>query len=246
MNDILYSFPKIRDPLPPAFAAVYAQHYKENRDGSSSASGLAQTMERWMHRRVAADVLSGAAKSTLEIGAGTLNHLDFEIASTPYDIVEPFRFLYETSYGFARVRNVYEDIADIPVETKYERILSIATFEHICNLPEVVARCGLLLAQGGQLRIGIPSEGTVLWYLGWKLTTGLEFKLKHNLDYGVLMKYEHVNTAKEIEAVLRHFFVNIERRVFGVSTSLSFYQFYSCSMPHADRCARYLSQPFQQ
>jgi hypothetical protein len=230
------SFPKRRAPLPPEFAAIYSKYYKENRSGKSKASGLAQIMESWMHKKVAQDVRPGTRKATLEIGAGTLNHLPYERESTPYDIVEPFEFLFEASPNLNRVRTIYRDIAEISRSARYKRIISIATFEHICNLPEVIAQSALLLSDGGQLRAAIPSEGTILWRLGWKLTTGLEFRLKHHLDYEVLMKYEHVNTAREIEDMLRYFFARVEARTFGLARSLSFYQFFACSQPLLRKC----------
>lgn len=238
---ILSNFPKKRSPLPPEFQAIYANQYKENREGGSKASGLAQKMESWMHRKVAEDVQSGKQKSTLEIGAGTLNHLRYEKQSAPYDIVEPFNLLYESSPQLNRIRKIYEDISEIPETTKYERVISIATFEHICDLPKVVAQSGLLLADGGRLRAAIPSEGTILWYLGYTFTTGVEFKRRYNLDYEVLMKHEHVNTAKEIETVLRHFFSDVKGVVFGIAKSLSFYQFYDCSNLRVENCRNYLN-----
>ncbi len=241
MEGILNSFPKERLPLPPEFQAIYAEQYKENRDGRSNAAGLAQKMESWMHRRVAADTLSGQEQSTLEIGAGTLNHLQYEINSRPYDIVEPFHYLYDSSPLTEKLRNVYDDVAEISKDTHYDRIISIAAFEHICTLPEVVAKCGLLLTSGGNLRVAIPSEGTILWRLGYTFTTGLEFRRRYNLDYSVLMKHEHVNTATEIELVLNHFFEYIESKVFGVAKALSFYQFYVCRKPLVDRCKDYLA-----
>ncbi|CAN5357220.1 hypothetical protein BH10ACI3_BH10ACI3_05050 [soil metagenome] len=236
------NFPKVRPELPPAFQAIYAAQYKENRDGGSKAAGLAQKMESWMHRKVAADLAQGGERSTLEIGAGTLNQLQYEATSSPYDIIEPFHSLFESSPFRDRIRNVYDDISDVPVDTKYDRITSIAAFEHICNLPEVIARGGLLLADGGQLRCGIPSEGTIMWKLGYTLTTGLEFKRKHGLDYEILMKHEHVNTAKEIEEVLRYFFSKVSGSVFGVAKAVSFYQFYACRSPNRERCSAYLDQ----
>lgn len=235
------NFPKTRSVLPPEFQAIYADQYKENRDGGSKASGLAQKLESWMHRNVAADVASPPEKSTLEIGAGTLNQLQYEKYSKPYDIVEPFHSLFESSPFIDRVRNVYDDISEIPADTKYDRIISIAAFEHICNLPEVIARSGLLLTDGGQLRCGIPSEGTIMWRLGYTFSTGLEFKRKYNLDYEVLMRHEHVNTAREIEEVLRYFFAAVEVKVFGIAKAISFYQFYACKQPRLAAASRYLS-----
>lgn len=240
-HKVLSNFPKKRAPLPPEFQAIYANHYKENRDGASKATSIAQKMESWMHRKVAEDVKFGGQKSTLEIGAGTLNHLPYEKQSAPYDVVEPFRLLYEASPQLNRIGKIYEDISEIPETNKYERIISIATFEHVCDLPNVVARSGLLLADGGRLRVAIPSEGTILWYLGYTLTTGVEFKRRYNLDYEVLMKHEHVNTAKEIEAVLRHFFSDVQGSVFGVAKALSFYQFYDCSNLRIENCRNYLN-----
>ena len=133
--------------MPPEYAAIYLQHYRNSREGKSQILGLAQRMERWMHRKVAAD--AGSSKATLEIGAGNLNELPYEPQSHPYDIIEPFRELFESSPHLARVRNVYADIAEVPSENRYDRITSIAVLEHVENLPELVARSALLLNEGG-------------------------------------------------------------------------------------------------
>jgi hypothetical protein len=233
-------FPKTRPPLPKRIEEIYSDQYKSNRNGETSAASLAQKVESWMHRKIAADVAGRpSTKSTLEIGAGTLNQLPYEPEGSLYDIIEPFRGLYADSPMLARVRNVYADIADIPDSQRYDRITSVATFEHVLDLPALVARTGLLLAPEGVLRAAIPSEGTLLWTLGWKLTTGLEFRLKHGLDYGLLMKHEHVNTAREIEEVLNFFFEQVECSCFGVARSLSLYQFFVCAKPRIERCREY-------
>jgi len=235
------NFPKIRPPLPREIEEIYSSHYKSNREGETTASSLAQKMESWLHRQVAHDVtdLKDTEKVTLELGAGTLNQLQYEPKSHSYDIVEPFTDLYKNSPILKRLRNIYSDISEVPSSFHYDRITSVATLEHVCNLPEVIARSGLLLAQNGVLRASIPSEGTWLWTLAWKLTTGLEFKFRHGLDYGLLMKHEHVNTAKEIEEVLRYFFNDVECKVFGVAKSISLYQYYECHNPIIDRCRKF-------
>ena len=230
-------FPKQRPPLPERYAAIYASHYKLNRQGLTPATSLSGRMERWLHRKVAEDLQGETrTRSTLEIGAGTLNQLALEPAVGPYDIVEPFTELFERSPLLQRVRSVYADIRAVPAERRYDRITSVATFEHLCDLPTVVARAALLLAPAGALRVAIPSEGTPLWRLGWRLTTGLEYRLKYGLDYGVLMRYEHVNTAAEIEEVIRYFFRTVACRVFGLARKLSFYQFYVARDPDLARC----------
>lgn len=239
--NVFSQFPKIRPKLPKDIAAIYSAHYKSNRKGQTAASSLSQKMESWLHKQVAKDLIDHSkSKTTLEIGAGTLNQLRYEPVVGPYDIVEPFGELYKDSDSLRRIRNIYSDIDEIPDSYKYDRITSVATFEHICNLPEVIAKCGLLLSVGGALRISIPSEGTLLWELGWKLTTGLEFRIKHGLDYGLLMRHEHVNTANEIEEILNYFFVNVEPRYYGISRSFSLYQFYSCSSPRIEKCCEFI------
>ncbi len=243
VTGILARFPKTRLALPAEYQRIYEQLYRDNREGRTTASSVAQWMEGWMHRRVAADVRSpGAGPSTLEIGAGTLNHLPYEPGTSPYDIVEPFTALFRGSPHLGRVRSVYDDVAAIPEGTAFCRIISIAAFEHVCNLPEVVARAGLLLCDGGHLRVAIPSEGHFLWTAGWKLTTGLEFRLRRHLDYGVLLRHEHVNTADEIGAVLRIFFRTVQRCLFGLSRELSLYQFLDCWAPNTATCNEYLSR----
>src|SRR3569832_887239 len=200
-------FPKIRPTLPPEYQKIYLQHIQENRHGQSPASRMSTALEGWMHRKIANDARESL--STLEIGAGTLNHLRYESNEAAYDIVEPAHYLFADSPYLNRVRNIYDDIKEVPHDTRYDRIISIATFEHICNLPEVVAGSGLLLKPNGQLRAAIPAEGGPLWKLGWMLTTGWEFKRRYNLDYELIMRAEHVYNWIEVADVLNYFFQRV-------------------------------------
>lgn len=229
-NTVLSRYPKIRSPLPDAYQKIYEEHYANNRNGQTTASFFSSKLEGWMHRKVAKDVCNAPPKNliTLEIGAGTLNQLNWEPTEV-YDIVEPFQALYLSSENLNRVRNIYADISEIEESSIYDRITAIASFEHICNLPEVVEHCKSLLRPNGCLRIAIPNEGRFLWKFGYTMTTGLEFKHKYGLDYSTLMNYEHVNTADEIEAVLAHFFPHIKLSLLGVGKDLSFYRYYECT-----------------
>src|SRR4051794_32351681 len=114
-------FPKIRPALPPAYQKIYLQHIQENRHGQSPASRLSTALESWMHRRVAKN--ARGVLSTLEIGAGTLNHLRYESNEAAYDIVEPAHFQFENSPYLSRVRNVYNDMVEVPADTRYDRII---------------------------------------------------------------------------------------------------------------------------
>lgn len=233
------SFPKTRLPLTKEYKDIYLKHYISNRNGNTPATGLAQKMEKWLHKKVAGDVSKSHTKKTLEIGAGSLNQLQYEVSDF-YDIIEPFSELYSNSPDLNKINTIYKDINEIELFEKYDRITSVATFEHITDLPKVVAKTCLLLNTNGSLRTSIPNEGTLLWTLGWKLTTGLEFKLKHGLNYGTLMRHEHVNNAKEIDEVLNYFYDTNKCKIFGLNKKFGFYRFYESKNPNISRAKAYL------
>lgn len=240
-QSVLSLYPKTRIELPESYRAIYQQHYLSNRNGEYKTTSISKKLEGWMHRQVASDLRPGLQLSTLEIGAGTLNQLPFEPVVGPYDIVEPFRALFENAPGKERLRNVFEDISQAKNSGPYDRITNIAVFEHIMDLPVVVAQSALLLKPDGSLRVAIPNEGTPMWYLGTRVS-GHEFKKRYGLEYQVLMRYEHVNTAADIEGVLDVFFERSSCKVLGLCKSLAFYRFYECKAPRVDAARDYLAK----
>src|ERR1041385_2601890 len=114
IEQLLASYPRTRPPLPPALEAVYHDTYVSSREGRGILYRMTQSLEAWMHRRVAADSKPG--QTVLELGAGTLNHLRFESPDEIYDVVEPYKALYEGRPGAGRVRSFFADIADVPSE----------------------------------------------------------------------------------------------------------------------------------
>jgi hypothetical protein len=237
MTSILDRYPKQRPPLPQRHRDIYERHYVANRTAAYRTTTVSSRLEAWMHRRVAADARDGNPGATLEIGAGTLNHLPHEPTTAPYDVVEPFARLLAESPTRHRIRHVYPALEDVPGGHRYRRIVSIATFEHLTDLPAIVAGCGLLLAADGVLRVGIPNEGTILWRLGTAVTGG-EFRLRYGLDYQTLMRHEHVNTADEIEAVLRCCFGSVRTAVCGIHRRIALYRFLECRRPDLAVAAR--------
>src|ERR1044072_1142758 len=115
--------PKTRPTLPPEYQKIYLQHIQENRHGQSPASSLSTALEGWMHRRIARDAREGL--STLEIGAGTLNHLRYASNHAAYEMVEPVYYQFSHSPYLSRVRNIYDDIKEVPPDTRSDRIISI-------------------------------------------------------------------------------------------------------------------------
>lgn len=228
--NLIQSYPRMRNPLPPEYAAIYDKHYKENRSGGTKVTTVSNKLEEWMHRRVAKSARQKGL-TTLEIGAGTLNQLQYEPIDSVYDIVEPYTDLFSNSPYLSRVRNIYEDISQISDNKLYDRITSVACFEHIDNLPEVIEATQKLLKSSGILSIAIPNEGRFLWKFAYTNTTGREFKKRYHLDYEVIMRYEHINTADEIEMLLRYYYRDVKCSVFGIGKTFSFYRHYVCKNP---------------
>ncbi len=238
---LLSSFPRNRPPLTDAHEHIFAAEYRLNRQGDAVVEGLAQRVEGWMHRRVA--TYSGQSP-TLELGAGTLNHLKYETMSACYDIVEPFVELFSTQPLRNRLRHIYQDQSEIPLQSTYARIISVAVLEHMTSLPLELARSGLLLKPEGLFQAGIPSEGGFLWWLGWRCTTGISYWVRNRLDYGVIMRHEHVNTASEILALIHHLFGDVKVTRFPLPYEhLSLYAYIEARIPNRAECERILRFP---
>lgn len=241
-NQPFPDYPKLRPILPEAYQKIYKTHYKKNRDGDTQATSISMRLEKWLHKKVAEDVHNlNQNLSTLEIGAGTLNQLQYEPQGEVYDIIEPFKSLFEGSQELQKIRNIYDDIDEIPLENTYERIISIATFEHILDLPKVVAKSILHLKEGGVMRTSIPNEGTIMWKMG-TMVTGFEFKKMYGLPYEILMRHEHVNNAFEIDGILDYFFEDNKTSVFGLSKGLAFYRYIESRTPNINKAKAYLEQ----
>jgi len=232
IDAIITSYPRLRPPLTAAHEELYIQEYKKNREGDRKVDGLAQKLETWMHRQIT----KHQSENLLELGAGTLNHIKHESLNTAYDIVEPFTELYQNSPRLDQVRDIYNSLEEISQDKIYSRIVSIATLEHMTNLPREIALSATHMGNNSIFQAGIPSEGGVLWWLGWRCTTGISYWLRNRLDYGVLMRHEHVNNANEIIAIVEYFFENVKIKRFPMPFHfLSFYTYLEATKPHMDR-----------
>jgi hypothetical protein len=231
---LLSTYPRSRPALSAVQRASYVEHYRRNRAGGQGLSKAVARLESWMHRRVSEGVASG---HLLEIGAGNLNHVPYLPIDCIYEAVEPFHQLWADSPNRSRVRQFYSDLREIPPSARYDCIFSVAVLEHLTDLPFVLARAGLLLHEGGTFRAGFPSEGGLLWGLAWRFTTGIEYRLRRGLNYGNIMRHEHLNTAREILQLLDYFYQYVKVSRFPLPfQQLSFYTVAVARAPRLDRC----------
>ena len=236
---LLATYPRTRPPLSEAHKKIFVDEYILNRCAGGLLYGAIRRLESWEHRQVAK--LRDPQKSVLEIGSGSLNHVPYEPNTEAYDCIEPFSQLFQGSPYLGKIRNVYSDIAHIREDASYERIISIGVLEHLVNLPETVARSGLLLTSDGVFQGSIPSEGGFLWGLSWRLTTGVAYRLRTGLDYKTVMRHEHINTAEEILEVTKYFFENVRIARFPLaSIHLSFYTYLEATNSRHKRCNTFM------
>ena len=134
-QNLLKKFPKKRPILSQEYKDIYNQHYITNRSGSGFANLLSQKMESWMHKKTSSVI----GKDILELGAGNLNHIKYEHSFDNYDVVEPFSNLYKGSTNLSSLRNIFSSLKE--VKNKYDKIFSIATCEHLLNLPREIMLC---------------------------------------------------------------------------------------------------------
>lgn len=238
-------WPKNRPPLPSQYQAVYEQHMNINRTGGSGLNKLALKFEEWMHRAVA----HPPAADVLELGAGSLNHLRWESHASRYDVIEPLEALVHEAQGSQTRATTY--LGSYPElvaaagkgPAVYDKVVSVAVLEHLEDVPAVVAASAVLLREGGTFAAGIPSEGGALWSAAWRTTTGPAFRRRYGLDYGVLMTWEHINTAQEIERIVQSIFRRVEvRRWPGPTLNTSLYTCLRATSPRREVAKSILAQ----
>lgn len=235
---LLKTYPRQRPPLPKEWETIYTDTYKASREGRTVLYRLTQQLEGWMHRQVLSK--QDSTQQLLEIGGGTLNHVKYESSVQSYDVVEPFHELYLGQPDASHINRFYDDIGQVHLSNQYRRIISIAVLEHIADLPHAIARSGLLLEKNGTFSAGIPSEGGFLWGFSWRASVGLVAKAKLGLNYGDLMRHEHLSSAPEIIAVVRYFFKNCRVKYFPIPLHhLSLYACIEASDPILERCSRF-------
>ena len=239
IDKILYRFPKKLTTLPPEYAEIYKEEYKRGRTPTGIFLRIVHYVESWMHHTVS----KNNGTHILEIGAGTLNHLTYEKNWKKYDVIEPMPFLFQGSENETLISQHFNRISDLPENIYYDKILSIAVFEHIKNLPYELALLSKNSDENTQYSIAIPNEGGFLWWLSWRCTTGLSFWLRHKLDYGVMMKHEHVNTAPEIIEICKYFFTKVSIKRFPlISHHFSLFTVINASGIKTDVCREIINE----
>jgi SAM-dependent methyltransferase len=150
---------------------------------------------------------------TLEIGAGTGTHVQFE-PDGEYVALEASDQLAAQIVLRDRLSVVVADCEKrLPWEDNFfDRVLAIHVLEHLYNLPAALQEVSRVLRPGGTFCVVIPCEGGGLYTLGRRFTTKRIFEKRYKVPYEWMIQQEHCNTAREIlDELDRHFRVRSRR-----------------------------------
>jgi len=155
---------------------------------------------------------------TLEIGAGLGAHIEFEdVSDQEYhclELRESFTRQLAQKLGSERVLR-----ADIQTGTPYaaksfDRIVAIHVLEHMPALPDALKEVKRLLKKDGYFDIVIPCEGGLAYSLARRISAQRLFEKRFRMSYTPIIQNEHVNTYREIVALLQQFFTIDTSRYF--------------------------------
>ena len=214
--NIINKYPKTRPKLPNPLKKIFNQYYLINRKNF-----LSQLSEKWLHLSIDDRMRKN---KTLELGAGTLNHLKYEVQKE-YDIVEPKSFLFRGSKNKKLINKIYKNINSTP-NKNYDRIISCAVLEHITDLPNYLYLSSLKLKKRGYQQHSIPCEGYPMWNIVWFLFNGIFFKLRYGYSFKYIQKHEHVNNFDEISSLI-YFFYKKVRINFSYPLYHKYFAFYA-------------------
>ena len=200
---LLKQYPKKRPPLNKKLKKIFDFEYKKNR-----TNFLSQLSESWLHFSI-----RGRKKffnKSLEIGAGTLNHVPYEeMKNNKYDVIEPKKFLYKNNSNKTLINKFYGNLNIVP-NNKYDRIISCAVLEHLEDLPRYLHLSSKKLKKNGYQSHSIPCEGYPVWDIAWYLASGISFKIRTGQNFREVQKHEHINSYDEILFLINFFYKKVK------------------------------------
>lgn len=167
------------------------------------------SLERFNHGFVAKLPHSPGCR-TLEIGFGFGEHLRYERGDQDYYCLD-----YREDFC-SRVRGLLPadhvccgDIQETQLQWSdgmFDRIIAIHVLEHLPRLPDALEEVNRLLNNEGVFDVVIPCEGGLAYSLARKISAERMFRRRFKMDYGPIIRSEHVNTHAEIVSALEDSF----------------------------------------
>lgn len=158
--------------------------------------------------------------TTLEIGAGIGEHLNYEDLNENqkknYFALEKRENVINTLKKEHPYINAVHGDAEkkLPFDDNYfDRIIAIHVLEHLPNLPSTIKEASRVLKKNGLFQVVIPCEGSIAYSIARKISAERIFKKKYKMDYNWFIKSEHINKPDEIFEELNKFY-KIKRKFY--------------------------------
>ena len=168
--------------------------------------------------------------TTLEIGAGLGEHLDYEILSerqlsnyVALDIRE--NMIAELVKRYPQVAGRVADCQErLPFEEgHFDRMLAIHVLEHLPNLPAAVREMYRTCNKDhGVLSVVIPCEGSLAYTAARMISAQRIFERRYNQSYRWFIEREHINLPSEIFEELAPYFEMGSSTYFPIPVKLEF------------------------
>jgi SAM-dependent methyltransferase len=185
----------------------------DTKYNSHMDTGLIGFATRYCHRQLEKFKREKKYSKVLEIGAGTLPHIDY--LKHDYDEY----FIAETSstavefYKEMRNIKVYSyDGVNLPFEDNFfDRIIISQCLEHIDEPEKFLFEMMSKLKKNGVLSISLPADPGVLWRLGKLFSKYFIMKKTLNIskeEYEYMLATEHINSIFTLISLIRYNFKN--------------------------------------
>jgi len=163
-------------------------------------------------------------RTTLEIGAGLGEHLEYERLTPDQEqnyVALELRenMAAEIRKRFPRVQVRVGDCQqrlDFP-DGSFDRILAIHVLEHLPNLPAAIREMHRICRPDrGVISIVIPCEGSLAYTLARRISAQRIFEKRYGQSYDWFIKREHLNRPHEILTELEPFFIVSSKTFFPI------------------------------
>lgn len=219
-------WPKVFPPLSPAQQAISDDFMRYWHEVLPKKYGI---VDEFNHKY---PVINAPASffRTLEIGAGTGEHLEYEkltnIQLDNYVAVDIRENMIEVLRSrFPQVKAIVGDCQErLDFEDgHFDRILAIHVLEHLPNLPNAVKELHRLCDKGhGVLSIVIPCEGSIAYTFARRISAQRVFEKRYKQSYQWLIDREHINLPDEIFQELSPYFKRVSATYFPIPMNLEF------------------------
>lgn len=220
MNTSIKKWPKVFPELTAEQQAIsndFMKHWHELLSSRSQYGLLEKFNHNYVTQKIPADFIS-----TLEIGAGLGEHLNYENLTQDqkknYVALEMRENMAEKiKQSFPEIQTLVGDCqARLPfADNHFDRIIAIHVLEHLPNLPNAIKEMYRLChKQHGIFSIVIPCEGGFAYSTGRKLTAERIFEKRYKQPYKWFIEREHINQPHEIFAELAPYFEIVHKSFF--------------------------------